>query len=154
MLDPILKAIQVPCGKEQAFSVFVNEMSSWWPLGKFSVSAMGGGAAKSLRVDPKEGGEIVEIGPDDTEHVWGTIRTYDPYDFMSMDFHIPQPGGPVGPTTRVEVRFTALEDGQTRVELAQSNWEALGEMAHALRGGYGFGWSVIFEQAYMSACGG
>ena len=54
----------------------------------------------------------------------------------------------------VEIRFTALGNERTRVELTQSNWEAFGEIAKDLRGGYGGGWSIIFEQAYQAACGG
>lgn len=154
MLDPIIKTIEVPCSQKKAFGVFVNEMNSWWPLVKFSISAMGGKAAKSLRVEPKQGGKIVEIGPNDTEHLWGTIKTYDPYDSFSMDFHIPHPSESVKSASLVEVRFTALENERTRVELTQSNWEAFGEMADMMRSGYGKAWVVIFEQAFKSACGG
>ena len=154
MLDPIIKTIEVPCSQEKAFGVFVNEMDSWWPLGKFTVSAMGGEPAKAIRVEAKQGGKIVEIGHDDTEHEWGTIKSYDPYDFISMDFHIPQPTEKVESRSLVEVRFTALGNERTRVELTQSNWEAFGEMAEGLRGGYGGGWVLIFEQAFKSACGG
>jgi len=154
VLDPIVKTIEVPCSQKKAFEVFVNEMESWWPLGKFTVSAMGGKPAKSIRVEAKQGGRIVEISPDDTEHLWGTIKSYDPYDFVSMDFHIPQPGEKVESRSLVEVRFTALGNERTRVELTQSNWEAFGERAAMMRGGYGKGWVVIFEQAFKSACGG
>ena len=69
--------------------------------------------------------------------------------------HIPRPGyDKVESRTLVEVRFTALGNGRTRVELTQSNWEALGESAAMIRGGYGKGWTAIFEQAFKSACGG
>ena len=149
MLDPIVKRIDVPCSQAEAFWLFVNEMHSWWPLGKFSVSALAGEAARGLRIEPKPGGRIVEIGHDDTEHLWGTIRTYDPHDYFSMDFHIAEPATSA---SLVEVRFTALEAG-TRVELAQSNWEAFGENASMMHGGYGKGWIEIFEQAYKTACG-
>jgi len=163
VLDPIVKAIEVPCSQEKAFRVFVNEMGSWWPLDKFTTSAMRGAPAKSIRVEAKQGGNIVEIGSDDTETSWGTIKSYDPHGFVSMHFHIPQPdeqvqdgSDPLGQLGRslVEVRFIAIGDDQTRVELTQSNWEAFGDMAEALRGGYGGGWVMIFEQAYKSACGG
>ena len=64
-------------------------------------------------------------------------------------------GLPRGETASlVEVRFSALEDGRTRVELTHSNWEAYGELAEMIRGGYGSGWVIIFEQAYKTACGG
>ena len=151
MLDPIVKSIEVPCSQEEAFGVFVNEMNSWWPLDKFSVSAMDGENAKSLRIEPKPGGRIVEIGHDDTEHLWGTIKSYEPHDSFSMDFHI---GEPAESASLVEVRFAALGDERTLVELTQSNWEAFGDKAAMMQGGYGKGWVVILEQAFKSACGG
>ena len=62
MLDPIAKTIEVPCGQEKAFGVFVSEMGSWWPLDQRSMSLMQTGTpAKSLEVEPKLGGRIVEI---------------------------------------------------------------------------------------------
>ena len=116
------------------------------------MSMQGGGKpAKSLRIDPKQGGKIVEIGHDDTEHHWGTIKSYDPHDSLSMDFHM---GLPAENASLVEVRFTALEGDRTRVELTHGNWEAFGDMAEMMRGGYGSGWVIIFEQAYKSACSG
>ena len=94
------------------------------------------------------------MGHDDAVHLWGTIQSYDPYDFISMDFHIPEPTDQSGSASLVEVRFTALGDERTRVELTQSNWEAFGEKAEMLHGGYGGGWVVIFERAFQAACGG
>ena len=151
MLDPIVKTIEVPCSQQKAFAVFASGMGSWWPLDKRSMSMHSGAPAKSLRIEPRQGGKIVEIGHDDTEHLWGTIRSYDPHDSMSIDFHM---GLPAESASLVEVRFTALGDERTRVELTHSNWEAFGEMAEMMRGGYGSGWVIIFEQAYKSACGG
>ena len=155
MLEPIVKTIEVHCSQEKAFNVFLTEMHSWWPLGRFTVSAMAGAPARSVRVDARPGGEIVEIGSDGSEHRWGRIKAYEPHGFVSLDFHI----APVEEADRdewslVEVRFTALDAGRTRVELTQSNWEAFGERAGMLRGGYTGGWAVIFEQAYKAACGG
>lgn len=154
MIEPLIKTIEVPCDQETAFGVFVNDMESWWPLSRFTVSAMGGGVARGIRVEPRVGGAIVEIGHDATEHLWGTIQSYDPYDSISMEFHIPQPGEVVESRTLVEVRFTVVSDNLTRVELTQSNWEALGEWGATLRGGYDGGWDAIFVEAFKAACGG
>lgn len=151
MLDPIVITIEVPCGKEKAFAVFVDEMTTWWPLDKRSMSLMDTGKpAKSVHVDPRVGGKIVEIAHDGTEHHWGTIKSYDPHDSLAMHFHMGLPEA----ESLVEVRFTALGDDRTRVELSHSNWEAYGDMAEMMRGGYGSGWVIIFEEAYKSACGG
>ena len=38
MLEPIVTTIEVPCGQERAFNVFVNDMPTWWPLDKRSMS--------------------------------------------------------------------------------------------------------------------
>ena len=154
MLDPIIKTIDVPCSQKTAFDVFLNQMDSWWPLDRFTTSAMRGAPARSIRVEARQGGNIVEIGSDDTETSWGTIKSYDPHGFLSMNFHVPQPDEKVDARSLVEVRFTELGDEQTQVQLTQSNWEALGDMAEAMHGGYSGAWVMIFEQAYKSACGG
>jgi len=154
MLDPLVKTIEVPCGQAKAFAVFIEGMGGWWPVEKFSVSAMAKSTVKELRVEARKGGTIVEVSADGTENDWGLIRVYEPPSFLSMDFHFVPPGEPRGAVTLVEVRFTALADDRTRVELTQSNWEALGERAEGIRGGYDFGWGMIFEQAYKAACGG
>ncbi len=153
MLDPIIKTIEVPCNQAMAFSVFVDQMGSWWPLDKRSMSLYGEGGkpAKSLQVDAQVGGKIIEIGPDETEYHWGTITTYDPNDLLRMDFHM---GLPAENASLVEVRFSAVGDAMTRVELKHSNWEAFGDRAEMMRGGYGSGWVIIFEEAYRAACGG
>lgn len=152
MLAPIVRTIEVPCGQAEAFQIFVHELDSWWPLGRFTTSAMTGRAARAIRVEARPGGAIVEIAADGTEIPWGTIIAYESYAFVSMDFHIPIPGERVAERSLVEVRFTALGPEQTRVRLTQSRWEAFGERATMLQGGYGQGWGVIFEEAFKAAC--
>ena len=154
MLTPIIRIVEVPCNQEQAFTIFIAEMDSWWPLSKFTVSAMGGQPAKGVRVDTKPGGEIVEIGSNGSEHSWGFIKDYDPYSYLSMHFHIPTPDEIVNDRSLVELTFTVIDEDNTRVELKQSNWEAFGGRAKDLQGGYGGGWTMIFEQAYKAACVG
>jgi len=52
----------------------------------------------------------------------------------------------------VEIRFTPITRESTKVELTQSNWEAFGDLAEMMRGGYGSSWGLIFEEAYKSVC--
>lgn len=47
MIEPIVRSIDVPCDQALAFSVFLNEMHTWWPLAKFTVSAMGGQSSEN-----------------------------------------------------------------------------------------------------------
>ncbi len=150
MLDPVISTIEVPCGQEKAFTVFVNDMGSWWPLDKRAMSLYDGQKAKALRVEPKSGGTIVEVREDGTEYHWGTFREFTPHDFVSMDFHM---GLPSDKASLIEVEFTELDAKHTRVVLTQSRWEAFGDMAEDMRGGYASSWSLIFEQGYKAACG-
>ena len=152
MLEPIAKSIEVTCSQEKAFTVFMD-MDSWWPKDKFATSVMRGQTVKALRVDGRKGGQIVEVGSDDQETLWGTIKTYDPFGYLNLDFHVPHPSEEKPGFSTVEVRFTALGDDRTRVDLKQSNWEALGDVAEMVQGGYGQAWVGIFEGAYKAACG-
>ena len=153
MMEPLVKTIEVPCNQKKAFTVFMD-MGSWWPKDKFATSVMRGQTVKALRVDAREGGQIIEVGSDGHEQLWGTIKTYDPYGYLNMDFHIPHPSEKNPGFSTVEVRFTAVGDDRTRVELKQSNWEALGDVAKMVQGGYRQAWVMIFEGAYKAACGG
>ncbi len=152
MIEPLIKTFEVPCSQKNAFEVFVDKMDTWWPLGKFTVSAMAGSPAKGIRVDAREGGQIVEIGADGTEVLWGTILTLDRYSRITMDFHIPRPGDVVTTRPLLELDFQALGPALTRVTLRQSNFEALGDMGAQVRGGYDFGFKMIFEGNYAAAC--
>ena len=153
MMEPLVKTIEVPCDQKTAFTTFLDK-GSWWPTQKFATSVMRGQTVTALRVDAREGGRIVEVGSDNREQLWGTIKIYDPYRYLKMDFHIPHPSEKNPGFSTVEVRFTALGGDRTRVELTQSNWEALGDVAKMVQGGYRQAWVMIFEGAYKAACGG
>ena len=153
MIPPIEKSITVPCDQKLAFETFLSGMGDWWPKDKFTYSAMKGAPAKTIRVDAREGGKITEIGADDTETPWGHVETYDPYGFLGLRFHIPAPGHEDGGLSLLELTFTTTDDG-TRVDLRQSDFEGIGEMGEMVRGGYGQGWTMIFEGAFAAACSG
>jgi activator of Hsp90 ATPase-like protein len=151
MLEPLLKTIEVPCNQKLAFTVFL-EMNTWWPTNRFATSVMRGSSVRTIQVDAREGGRIVEVAADEREHLWGTIRTYQPYDYLNIDFHIPHPAEENPGFTTLEVRFTVLDNDRTRVELKQSNWEKLGDVAGMVQGGYQHAWVTIFEGEYKEEC--
>ena len=140
-LGPIEKTIEVPYGQKQAFQVFVHEMDTWWPLDKYAVAVTKGSPAKALRFDARVGGAITEIGPDDAEYPWGTFVAYDPHASLAMDFHWQD----VAIKTLIRVRFTALGNDRTRVDLTQSRWQGLGEAAARIRSSYDAGWDDVFS---------
>jgi hypothetical protein len=149
MIEPIVSRIEVACDQKTAFTIFVEQMGSWWPLAKRSMSMHQGHPPKGLRTNPRAGGQIIETAHDGVEHVWGSFRRFEPYGFVSVDFHM---GLPAENASLVEVRFTPVSDTHTDVELTQSNFEAFGDMAEMMRRGYGSGWVLIFEQGFRTAC--
>lgn len=84
--------------------------------------------------------------------MWGTFRSYDPFSYLDLDFHIPHPSEESPGFSTVEVRFKPLAEDRTEVELTQSNWEALGDVAEMVQGGYGKAWVMIFDEAFKAAC--
>lgn len=152
MFEPLVRTVEVACDQERAFDVFVHGMDRWWPTDRFSVSAFGGAPSNEIKVDARVGGTIVEVTPDGSDHLWGVFTSFDPHDYLRMDFHIPHPAEVDPQRSVVEVRFEEVGPRRTKVELVQSRWEAFGDRASMLYGGYGGGWTVIFEQAYREAC--
>lgn len=152
MLEPIVKRVEVPCNQEKAFKIFIEEMHTWWPVDRFATSKMAGSSTQTINVDTQVGGAITEVNVDGSEYHWGTIKVYDPYAGLTMDFHVPHPDYEIGPMTTVALKFVELDKGRTLVELTQTGWEVFGDMAEGIHGGYTFGWGVILEQAYKDAC--
>ena len=66
-----------------------------------------------------------------------------------MDFHM---GLSADTASLVEVDFHELATDRTRVVLTQSRWEAFGDLAADMYGGYGSSLTMIFEENYAAAC--
>lgn len=147
MTAPIIKTIEVPCQPEMAFTVFTKDITTWWPLGVNSVSAMDGKVAQAVKLELKEGGALTEVGHDGTVHNWGTVKVFKPGDHLQLAWHI---GVPESQATMVDVHFTPTATG-TQVELSHSGWEVLAEKATDMRTGYDNGWVGVFEVAYKEA---
>ena len=67
-----------------------------------------------------------------------------------MDFHI---GLPAENASLVTVTFTRLDEATTRVVLTHTRWEAFGDLAAQMHGGYGSSWAMILER-FGAACNG
>lgn len=145
---PVIKTIDVPCDQRTAFRIFTEDMNRWWPKDRNSVSAMAGETAREVRLEPRIGGALTEIGHDGTRHSWGSVLAWDPFARLSLNWHINRP---VSEATRVDVDFAPQRSG-TRVTLRHHGWEALGDEAQKMRDGYDGGRVSVFETAYAGAC--
>ena len=142
---PVRVSIEVTASQETAFKVFTERMNTWWPLATHSLE---GEDVMSAEMECRIGGRVVERHKDGTEANWGTIDVWDPPNSVGFSWN---PSYEERPETHVEVRFTSLESGGTRVDLEHRGWEVLGERAAEMRAGYDEGWTYILTECYAKA---
>ena len=139
-------AITVQAPIDRAFSVFTAGFDTWWPRAHhilpadlaevFARRLPSGGAGSSARVDG-------------TECDWGRVLAWDPPRAIALSWHLnarfeldPDPGQ----ASRLDVRFIAEGPGSTRVELAHSELDRVGESWPQLRSAIsdeGGGWPTL-----------
>ncbi len=147
--DPIRKTITVPLDRMTAFDLFTKGIDQWWPKDSHSLTASAGdGTAPKVRVEPKEGGRVIETKPDGSEADWATITGWKPGEHFSMRWFV---GRSPDEATLVDIRFTQTEAG-TRVDLTHSGFEVLGQAAETTCAGYTTGWDQVLGTCYGNAC--
>jgi hypothetical protein len=136
-LEPVVRSVDVGVEPAVAFRRFTEEMAAWWPLGTHSV---GGESAEAVRVEPREGGGIIESTRAGEEHRWGTITWWDPPLRLAFTWH---PGRDPATAQEIEVTFEPQDGGGTRVLLVHGGWSRFGPGATETHAGYGPGWEVV-----------
>jgi hypothetical protein len=136
VIEPVRKVVQVQLSIEEAYRLFTEDMSSWWPLESHSV-----GAEKTERCvfEGSVGGRIYEVQDDGSEAEWGTVKVWDPPNAVDFTWY---PGREADTAQEVEVRFRSIPEG-TELELIHRGWELLGDKAEETRAGYDSGWDVV-----------
>lgn len=125
---PVRKSITVKASVERAFEVFTAELDSWWPREHH----IGKSPMKRCIVEGKAGGRCYTQQIDGTDCDWGSVLVWEPPRRFVMAWQITlewtyEPD--LAKASEVEVRFTALGNGATRVDL---------EHRHLARHGTGF----------------
>ena len=142
---PVRQSTIVRSDVGHTFDAFVRMLGAWWPVDPISV---GKGRVRDLTVDQRAGGRVYETWDDGTTVDWGEVVVWDPpVRFVMSWMQTPAP-------TEVEIAFTALGPGLTRVALEHRGWEHLTE--EQLRedcaapggyrsGAYSEGWLLVLE---------
>jgi uncharacterized protein YndB with AHSA1/START domain len=143
--EPVRQSVVVRRPLAETFALFTDGLDSWWPLHTHSIAAdtfEGRVAVESITFEKHVGGRVLERMSDGTVAPWGTILAWDPPSRFVMSWK------PTiiedAPSTEVELRFTSVGDGSTRIDLEHRGWEVLGPDA-AKREGYDDGWRALFE---------
>jgi uncharacterized protein YndB with AHSA1/START domain len=142
----VRQSIVVDAPRERAFTVFTEQMSSWWPMDSHSIAA---GPMAAAVVEPREGGRWYERSEDGSETEWGRVLAWDPPERVVLAWQL-SAEWKYDPDlhTEIEVRFTAEDDARTRVELEHRKLEAYAERAEQMRQilGSDDGWGALLRR--------
>ncbi len=126
------KSIRVSAPIERAFSVFVEQMETWWPPDHH----IGAEPFQSIIIEPRVGGRWYERDAQGNDGLWGFVRAWDPPNLVTLSWHL-GPDWKFNPdlahSSDVELRFTAEGSSATLVELTHSGIERHGEGYQQLR---------------------
>lgn len=147
----VRKSVRVAAPVERAFSVFVEQMETWWP----ATHHIGSTPFEAIFVEPRVGGRWYERNAEGVQCLWGTVLAWDPPSRVRFSWHLgPGHDSPewkfdpdMAKASEVEMRFSAAGQGATLVELEHSKLERHGEGYELLRAqldGPG-AWSGILE---------
>ena len=134
-VEPVRRTVTIGRAPEDAFALFTEGISSWWPFASHSI---GGEQTVAAVFEQREGGKVFERLADGTEHEWADIVAWEPPSRFVLAWH-------VNPErhTEVEVRFVPVGGG-TRVELEHRGFDRLSEaVAAESRESYSVGWEVV-----------
>lgn len=127
----VRKSVRVEAPIERAFSVFVEQMETWWPADHH----IGAEPFKAIFVEPRSGGRWYECDAKGTQCDWGTVLAWDPPHKVTLSWHL----GPdwkfnpdLAKASEVEIRFMT-EGTRTLVELEHRRLERHGEGYEQLR---------------------
>jgi uncharacterized protein YndB with AHSA1/START domain len=133
----VRKEVRVNVPIHRAFSVFVEQMETWWP----TTHHIGKTPFETIFVEPRVGGRWYERDGEGHLTDWGTVLAWDPPHRVTFSWHLgpghDQPDWKCDPdiakASEVEIRFTSEGPGTTLVHLEHSKLERHGEGYEKLR---------------------
>jgi uncharacterized protein YndB with AHSA1/START domain len=141
---PVKKSVVVKADVERSFAAFTSRMGRWWPRSH----SIGSAPIADVIVEPRVGGRWYERSSQGAECEWGKVLAWDPPGRVILAWQL-DANWKYDPALvlEVEITFTALEGGLTRVDLEHRNLERYGDQAAAVRDALGSerGWLGILK---------
>jgi uncharacterized protein YndB with AHSA1/START domain len=129
---PVRRTISVNASVERAFRVFTAEFDTWWPRSHH----IGKSPMKKAIVEGKVGGRCYTEQEDGTEFDWGRILVWEPPHRIVLAWQITPEWGyqpNLAQSSEVEIRFSPVAGGSTRVDLEHRHFERHGTGAPTMR---------------------
>jgi uncharacterized protein YndB with AHSA1/START domain len=121
---------------ERAFSVFTEDIGSWWNPDHHILEA----ELAEMVFEPRAGGHVYDRGVDGSECRWARVLAYEPPDLIVFSWDINpqwQLESDLEKTSEVEVRFIPEAPERTRVELEHRHLDRHGEGWEGIRDAVG-----------------
>lgn len=133
----VQKSVRVKASIERAWSVFVEQMETWWP----ATHHIGDTPFEAIFVEPRAGGRWYERNAKGDLCDWGTVLHWQPPHCLRLSWHVgPGHDSPewvadmdMAKASELEIRFTPESAETTLVQLVHSKIERHGEGAEKLR---------------------
>ena len=141
----VRKSVTVAAPLAVAFEVFTAQIESWWPMASHHI---GQAECAAVVIEPRAGGRWYERGVDGSECDWGRVLLWDQPNRVTLIWQLSaQFQFDATLRTEVNVRFTALDAGTTRVDLEHRGLDAYGADAPAMRETFSSptGWNGMLE---------
>jgi uncharacterized protein YndB with AHSA1/START domain len=136
MIEPLKTSFEVACSAEHAFATWTSRISGWWPH-DHTITGLSG---LEVVLEPGVGGRIYERTPAGAEHEWGQVTAWEPPARLAYLWHL---RGDRSQATDVEIRFIALAEHRTRVEIEHGGWDRLGDAGADWRDRNRNGWRTL-----------
>ena len=142
MIEPIRFSFVVGCPPDHAFDTWTKRATSWWPV-EHSASHERGA---EIVFEPRTGGRIFERTADGGEIEWGEIVEWDRPRRLRYLWRI---ATETDNATDVEIAFTPVAEGGTRVDIEHGGWDRLGDFGREWREANVGGWTGVLP-AYQN----
>jgi uncharacterized protein YndB with AHSA1/START domain len=147
---PVNRSVVVKAEVERSFAAFTGRMGRWWPR----THSIGAAPLADVVVEPRVGGRWYERSTDGAECEWGKVLAWEPPGRLILAWQL-DANWKYDPALvlEVEITFTALQGGMTRVDLEHRNLERYGDKAAAVRDMIGSdrGWLGILKSFVADA---
>jgi uncharacterized protein YndB with AHSA1/START domain len=139
-IAPIVRTVEVKAPPARAFELFATRMGQWWPRGR----TVGAAPHVDIIVEPEAGGRWYERDAEGRETPWGKVLAWDPPGRLLLGWQLDSRFA-FDPdfVTEVELTFTPIAGGGTRVTLEHRDLERFGADAAGHAEKLGGGWPIF-----------
>ncbi|WP_135456284.1 SRPBCC family protein [Mycobacterium sp. DL99] len=148
----VVRSVTVPLSRQRTFELFATRMGEYWPR-EHSIATV---PREDMVIEPRVGGRCFELGEDGSECDWGRVAVWEPPSRLVLLWQI-NADWKFDPDfeTEVEVTFSELEPGRTRLDLTHRNLDRYGDRAAEIRSALDSpdGWTAILDAFVRCAIG-